>query len=74
MLQHLNLIPDSGCGIVWLLGAFTNLWKATFSCAMSVWPPVHVEQLGSHWIDLMKFDIKYFLKICQENSSVIKIW
>jgi hypothetical protein len=29
---------------------------------MSVCPPVHVEQLGCHWIDLIKFDVSVFFE------------
>jgi len=37
-------------------------------------PSACMEQLGFHWMDIVKFDVvEYFLKICQENSSLIKI-
>jgi hypothetical protein len=32
-------------------GMFTKLWKATISFIVSVRPSVHMEQLGSHWMD-----------------------
>jgi hypothetical protein len=45
------------------LGAFGKLRKATISFVMSsVRPSVRMEQLGSHWTILMKFDIEVFLK------------
>ena len=57
MLWHANLIPDSGCGIVCFLDTFTKLRIENISCTMSVHPSVHVEQLSSRWIDVIKFDI-----------------
>ena len=34
-----------------ILGAFTNLRKATVSVVISALPPVRMEQLGCHWTD-----------------------
>jgi hypothetical protein len=34
---------------------------------------VHMEQLGCHWTDKIKFYISDFLNICRENSSFITI-
>jgi hypothetical protein len=33
------------------LGVFEKLQKVTIGFVMSVRPPTHVEQLGSHWMD-----------------------
>jgi len=49
------------------------LRKATISFVMSVRPSVHMEQLGSHWMDFMKLIFENFSKICREDSSFIKI-
>jgi hypothetical protein len=35
-----------------ILGAFAKMRKATFSFVMSAFPTVHMEYLGSHWMDL----------------------
>jgi len=56
----------------WLLGIFTKLQKVTMCFVMSVCPTAPVNYFASNrWI-FMKSDI-YFLKICQEISSFIKI-
>jgi hypothetical protein len=58
---------------------FAELHKATISFIMSVCPSiclsVHMEQLSSQWADF--YEIWYLTispKMCQENSSLIKIW
>jgi hypothetical protein len=53
-----------------LLGMFTNLQRATISFIMSVCLSAWNNSAPTGQI-FMKFD--YFLKICQENSSLIKI-
>jgi len=45
---------------VFSLDAFPKLLKVTVIFIMSV----HLEQHGSHWANLMKFDSVVFLKIC----------
>jgi hypothetical protein len=56
------------------------LWKATLTLScLSVRPSirlsVRIEQPGFHWTDFHEiFVFVYFSKICQENSSFIKIW
>jgi len=45
-----------------MLAAFAELRKATISFAMSVCPPVRMEQLGFHWVDFMKFDSSVFFE------------
>jgi hypothetical protein len=52
------------------LGTFTKLREATIGFViMSVHLYIPKEQLGSHAVDFMKFDIEYFSNICQESSS-----
>jgi len=46
----------SGCNRRFL-GAFAELGKATISFVMSVRPYVGMQQLGSLWMDFLKFDI-----------------
>jgi len=55
------------------LSAFTKLRKRLFSFIMSVRPSIRMEQLGSHWTEFHEIWRKYFSKICQENSSLVKI-
>jgi hypothetical protein len=63
----------------WVLSQ--NFWKATFSIGMSVCVSVCLSVCVSArnisaptgWI-FMKFDNFVFLKVSQENASVIKIW
>jgi len=40
-----------------LLGTFPKLQKVTISFVMSVCLSVRMEQLGSHWTKIMKYDI-----------------
>ena len=62
----------------WVLGAFANLLKTTFSfilsLCLSVRPSVRMEQLGFHWTE---FDeTSYFSvlrKSIEKNPSLIKI-
>jgi hypothetical protein len=52
-----------------------NIAKVTGSFVMSVCLSVRMEQLGSQWMDFENnLTFKDFSKICQENSSLIKIW
>jgi hypothetical protein len=42
---------------------------------LCVHPSVHVEQLGSHWMDFYEiWSLSIFLNICGEFSSFIKTW
>ena len=53
------------------LGVFAKLRKRLLSSLYtSVRPSVRMEQLSSYWTDFHDM----FSKICQENSSSIKIW
>jgi len=63
------------------LCATAKLRKATISYVMSVCPSVFLSVPQSAFNNSAptgrtsrKFYIKYFLKICRENSSFIKIW
>jgi len=44
--------------------------KASITFIMSV----RIEQLGSQWIDFMKFYVWVFIEICQENLWFIRVW
>jgi hypothetical protein len=56
------------------LNPFAKLRKASFSFVMPAYPYVRMEQLGSHWTDFHEIlYLSIFLKICQENSTCIKI-
>ena len=53
-----------------MLAAFAELRKATISFAMSVCPPVRMEQLGSHCVNFMKFDISVFFENLSTKLNV----
>ena len=59
--------------IFYLLGGFTELWKATISFIISVClsfcPSVHMEQLGSHWMYCHEI---WYLSIFQNLSQKLK--
>jgi hypothetical protein len=58
------------CFDCWFLGMFEKLQKVTVSFVMAVC----LEKLGSHWTDFDEtLHLSFFLKICQEISSFIKI-
>ena len=60
------------------LGSFTKLQEATTSfitsLCPSIHPTIHMEQLGSHQMDVCEIWYEYFLKIYQENASLTEIW
>jgi hypothetical protein len=41
---------------------------------LSVCPSICMEQHGSHWTISLNMTSEYLSKICQKNSSFIKIW
>ena len=48
---------------------FAKLQKVTISFIMSVCPPVHVEHLGSHWIDFHEiWYLNIFKKIVEKTE------
>ena len=53
--------------LIVFLGAFAKLRKATISFVMSVRLSVRAKQLGSHWMDFMKFDTWGFLEDLSRN-------
>jgi len=55
-----------------VLGHFAKLRKATISFVISVCLSAWNNSTPAGQI-FLKFDIKYFLKICRENSNLIKI-
>ena len=76
--------PKSSCmthsfpfSVTQFLGAKANLRKATISFVISIRLSVHMEQLGSHWMDFHEIwysCVFFFSKIWREISSYIKIW
>ena len=52
--------------------AFAKLRKATISFGMPIHPSAWSDSAPNEGI-LMKLDIELFLKICRENSSLIKL-
>jgi hypothetical protein len=67
-----NCIRVHYCSFLYFLGTCTKLRKATSSFVMSVCPSVLSEHFGSHWVDFCETS-EYFLKICRENKTFIKI-
>jgi len=57
-----------------VLGMFSKLQEVAISFVMCVHPSVHMEQLDSHWMNLMKFDIWGVIKNLLRKFSVIKVW
>ena len=53
------------------LGVFAKLQKVTITFVMSVCPSIHPSTWNNIFVKFLIFE--YFLKICQENSSSIKI-
>jgi hypothetical protein len=52
-----------------MLAAFAELRKATIIFAMPVFPPVRMEQLGSHWVGFVKFDSSVFFENLSRKLS-----
>ena len=48
--------------------------KSGFIFIMAGLMSIHIEQLYSHWMDFYGILFLSILKICWENSSVIKLW
>jgi hypothetical protein len=57
-----------------VLGMFSKLREVAISFVMCVDLSVHMEQLDSHRMNLMKFDIWGVLKNHLRKLSVIKVW
>jgi len=49
---------------------FSKLQEVAISSVMCVHPSLHMEQLGSHWMNLTKFDIWGFLKFIHSFISI----
>jgi hypothetical protein len=81
--SDMNIENNEQCGLstmerlfnvyVLYLGAFAKLRRATISLVMSVRPSVRKVQLTLNGF-LWNLTFEYFLKVCRENSSFIKIW
>jgi len=56
-----------------LIGAFTKLWKAPVSFAMSVYLSICMNEFCSHWKNFCEIILQTFSKNCEENSSLVKI-
>jgi hypothetical protein len=67
-----RVLSDQDC---WFLGALEKIRKAAISFVVSVRPScVRIEYSASTGRILMKFDFwRFFLKICRDDSSYIKM-
>jgi len=55
-----------------LIRAFTKLWKAPVTLAMSVYLSICMNEFYSHWKDFCEIILQTFSKNHQENSSLVK--